>query len=52
MLVSGTSHFDDVGSNPTPVMLHCYKSTVLAAEKQFENNKQHTFNGIDYISDG
>ena len=48
-LVSGTSHFDGVGSNPTPVMLHCYKLTVLAAEKQFENNKQHTFNCIDYI---
>ena len=49
MLVSGTSHFDDVGSNPTPVMLHCYKLTVLAPEKQFQHNKQHTFNGIGYI---
>ena len=49
VLVSGTSHFDGVGSDTTPVMLHCYKLTVLAAEKQFENNKQHTFNCIDYI---
>ena len=48
-LVSGTSHFDTVGSNPTPVMLHCYKLTVLLARKQFENHQQHTFNCIDYI---
>ena len=48
-LVSGTSHFDGVGSNPTSVILHCYKSTVLTARTQFENNKQHTFNCIDYI---
>ena len=48
-LVSGTSHFDGVGSNPTPLMLYCYKLTVLLACNQFENNKQHTFNCIDYI---
>ena len=48
-LVSGTSHFDGVGSNPTPVMLCCQKLTVLTAKKQFKNNKQHTFNYIDYI---
>ena len=28
-LVSGTSHFDGGGSNPTSVMLHCHKLTVL-----------------------
>ena len=49
MLVSGTNRFDGVGSVTTPLMLHCYKLTVLAAEKQFENNNQHTFNCIDYI---
>ena len=49
VLVSGTSHFDGVGSDTTLVMLHYYKLTVLAAEKQFEDNKQHTFNCIDYI---
>ena len=49
MLVSGTSHFDDVGWYPTPVMLHCYKLIVLAAKEQFDNNKHHTFNFIDYI---
>ena len=43
-LVSGTSHFDGVGSNPTPVRLHCYKLTVLFGKKQFENNQQHSFN--------
>ena len=43
-LLSGTSHFDGVVSNPTPVMLHCYKLTVLTTKKQFENDKQHTFN--------
>ena len=48
-LVSGTSHFDGVCSNPTPVMLHCYKLTVSTANKQFENNEQHTFNFIDYV---
>ena len=32
-LVSGTSHFDGVGSNPTPVMLHCYKLTVFGFKK-------------------
>ena len=47
--VSGTSHFDGVGSNQTPVILHCYKLTVLTAKTQFENYKQHTFNCIDYI---
>ena len=30
-LVSGTSHFDGVGSYPTPVMLYCYRLTVLFA---------------------
>ena len=49
VLVSGTSHFDGVGSDTTSVMLHCYKLTVSLARKQFENNKQHTFNCIDYI---
>ena len=34
-LVSGTSHFNGVASNPTPVMLHCYKLTVLTTKKQF-----------------
>ena len=48
-LVSGTSHFDGVGSNPTPVMLHCYQLKVLLAYNQFRNNKQHPFNCIDYI---
>ena len=48
-LLSGTSHFDGVGSNPTPVMLHCYKLTVLLPYNQFENNRQHPFNCIDYI---
>ena len=48
-LVSGTSHFDGVGSNPTPVMIHCYKLTVLLADNQFENIQQHTFSCIDYI---
>ena len=37
-LVSGTSHFDGVGSNPTPVILRCYKLTVLLANKQFHND--------------
>ena len=46
VLVSGTSRFDGVGSDTTLLMLHCYKLTVLAAEKQFENNNQHTFNCI------
>ena len=41
--VSGTSHFDRVASNFTPVMLHCYKLTVLLAYNQFENNKQQQF---------
>ena len=49
MLVSDTSHFDDVGWNPTPVMLHCYKLIVLAAKEQVDNNKHHTFNCIDDI---
>ena len=44
-----TDTFDGMGSDKTPLMLHCYKLTVLAAEKQFENNKQHTFNCTDYI---
>ena len=48
-LVSGISHFDGVGSNPTPVMIHCYKLTVLLANNQFNNNKQHTFKFIHYI---
>ena len=43
-LVSGSSHFGGVGSNPTPVMLHCYNLTVLTTKKQFGNDKQHTFN--------
>ena len=33
-LVSGTSNFDGVGSNPTPVALHWYKLTVLTTKKQ------------------
>ena len=49
MLVSGTSHFDGVGSDTSPFMLHCYKLSVLAAEKQLKNKNQHTFNCIDYI---
>ena len=48
-LVSGTSHFDGVGSDPTPVKLHCYKLTVLLANNQFNNNKQHTFKCIHYV---
>ena len=32
-LVSGTSHFDDVGSNPTPVMPHCYKLAVFSCKE-------------------
>ena len=48
-LVSGTSDFDGVSSNPKPVRLHCYKLTVLLANNQFENIQQHTFNCIDYI---
>ena len=36
-LVSGTSHFDGVGSNPTPVMLHCYKLTIFGCKK--DNSK-------------
>ena len=48
-LVSDTSHFDGVGSNPTPVRLHCYKLIVLFGKKQFENNQQYSFNGIDFI---
>ena len=49
VMASSTSHFDRMGSTPTPVMLHCYKLTILLATKPFENNKQHTFNCIDYI---
>ena len=49
VLASGTSHFDRMGSDTTPVMLHCYKLTTLLATKQFENNKHHTFNCLDYI---
>ena len=30
-------------------LLSCYKLTILLATKQFENNKDHTFNSIDYI---
>ena len=48
-LVSGTSHFDGVASNPTPVMPHCYKLAGFSCKRQFQNNKQHTFNSIDYI---
>ena len=48
-LVSGTSRFYGVGWQLTPVMLRCYKLMPLSAKKQFENNKQHTFNCIDYI---
>ena len=43
-MVSGTSHCDGVGSNPTPVMRQCYKLKVFICQKQFENNKEHTFN--------
>ena len=44
-LVLGTSHFDGVSSNPTVVMLHCYKfKKVLTTKKQFENDKQYIFN--------
>ena len=49
MLVSGTGHFDGMGSNPTLVILHCYKLTVLFGKKQFENNQQHSFNCIVFI---
>ena len=38
-----------MGSDTTPVMLHCYKLTILLATKQFENNKHYTFNCTDYI---
>ena len=37
-----------MGLDTTSVILHCYKFTVLLARKQFENNKHHTFNCIDY----
>ena len=36
MLVPGASHFNGVGSDTTPVMLHCYKLTVLT----FINNSK------------
>ena len=42
-LVSGATHFDGVGSNPTPVMLHRYKLKVLLSWKQLENNKRNSF---------
>ena len=45
-LVSGARHFDGMCSNPTSVMLHYYKLQVLLSWKQFENNKQHSFNCI------
>ena len=48
-MVSGTSRSYGVGLYLTPVMLHCYKLTPLSPKKQFENNKQHTFNCVDYI---
>ena len=47
VLVSGTSHFDGMVSDTTPVMLHGQQFWLQ--KKQFENNKQHTFNCIDYI---
>ena len=48
-LVSAARRFDSVDSNLTPVGLHGYKLTVLLANNQFENNKQHTFNCIHCI---
>ena len=36
-LVLDTSHFDGVGLNPTPVILHCYKLTVFGCKK--DNSK-------------
>ena len=32
-LVSGTNHFEGVGSNPTPVMPDCYKLAVFSCKK-------------------
>ena len=49
VLVSAAGHFDGMGSNSSPVMLHCYKLTVSLPNKQFENNEEHTFNCIDHI---
>ena len=49
VLASGTSHFDRMGSDTPPVLLHCYKLTILLATKQLENNKHHTFNCLYYI---
>ena len=50
MLVSSTSHFDGVASNPTPVRLHCYKLTVLLCKNNLKiiNNISSTVL-IDYI---
>ena len=48
-LVSGTSHFDGMGSNCTPLILHFYKLTASLAKNQFENIQQRTFNCIDFI---
>ena len=36
-LVSGTSDFDGVGSDPTPVMPHCFKLTVFSCKKTIPN---------------
>ena len=35
-LVLGTSHFDGMGSNPTPVRLHFYKLTVLPGKNNLK----------------
>ena len=32
-LVSGTSHFDGMGSNPTLVIQHCYQFKVFTCQK-------------------
>ena len=48
VLVARTNQSQGGCSNPTPVMLHCYKKFYLP-KRQFENNKQHTYNGIDCI---
>ena len=32
-LVSGTSRFDGIGSNPKPVMPHCYKLADFSCKK-------------------
>ena len=47
--VLDSCHFEGLGSNPTPIVIHRDKWTISSARKQFENNRQHTLNFIDYI---